>query len=433
MTNDGPTPGASPRGWRSHLPWLWALLPVLAGLCICEVLYQFAIDHDLWFPWRNAPWSRLWTSTSSPQWPFFTDLATTLDHFRIADQGRDPLSDPQTTYAYPRAFLLLRHLRVQDLPSALVGSLQAGIWMIAVIFVLRPRSFFRAVLTTALFVAPPFVLGLEQGNVDMMLFVLLLIAAVGWSRATHVRSRLWPIGLILVAAFLKMYPVFVLAGGAWADRGRRRLAWVAAMAVVGTYWALHAEEIRLVMSKFELGYGSSWGCLLIFSHGFPYDIPHLWQVAVATYAGAFLLTVALGVLSARHFRDCTVPRREWTYYWLGAAICAGCFLTTNYDYRWVHALLTIPLLLRVVRMRRVLPAVWAGLTLLALAISLGFPLELHPLHKPFMIVQWANWAFVLLLAFGFVAIRSPHLDRAVAEPAAPAPAPAPASDAVPAN
>jgi hypothetical protein len=422
MTNDGPTPAASLHGLRSHLPWLWALLPVLVGFCLCEVLYQFALDPNLWQPWRNSPSAKLWTSTSSPQWPFFTDLTTTLDHFRVADQGVDPLSDPKSTYAYPRAFLFLRHLHAQDLPSALVGSLQAGIWMIAVIFVLRPRSFFRAVLTTAVFFAPPFVLGLEQGNVDMMLFVLVLLAAVGWSRSGNAWSRLWPIVLILFAAFLKMYPVFVLAGGAWADRGRRRLTWVAAMAVVGTYWALHAEEIRLVMSKFELGYGSSWGCLLIFSHGFPYNIPHLWQLAVATYAGAFLLTVALGALSARHFHDCTVPRREWTFYWFGAAICSGCFLTTNYDYRWVHALLTIPLLLRVVRMKRVLPVLWAGLTLLALAVSLSFPLDLHPLHKPFMIVQWANWAFVLLLAFGFTAMRSHHLEVEVNETAAAAPA-----------
>ncbi|HWA10158.1 MAG TPA: hypothetical protein VG838_11965 [Opitutaceae bacterium] len=395
--SNGPTPGASSPGWRSHLPWLWALIPAVFGLCFCEALYLVASDRDLWGEWGRWRWSTFW--------PFFNDLAVTMEHFKAADLGMDPLGDPQSSYAYPRAFLLLRLLRIQYLPSPVVGAVQAGIWMAAVGFLLRPRSFFRALLTTAIFIAPPFVLGLEEGNVDMLFFPAMLIAAIGWSRSGTGSAGIWPIALLLCAAFLKMYPVFALAGGAWAVRDRRRLYCVAAMIIVGAYWATHAEEIRLVMSKFDLGNGESWGCLLIFSRTFLYNVPHLWLLAVAAYACGFLVAVALGAWCATAFKDCVVPRQEWACYWCGAAICAGCFLTTNYDYRWVHALLTVPLLLRLVGAKRVLPTAWAGLTLLALAVSLAFPLNLHPLHRAFMIVQWANWAFVLLLVFGFMAVR----------------------------
>ena len=319
----------------------------------------------------------------------------------------DLLADPTSSFAYPRAFLLLRYLHVQDLPAPVVGTVQAAIWMATVIFVLQPRSFFRAILTTAIFFAPPYVLGLEQGNVDMALFVLMTGAAVLWSRSTSLGHTLWPVAAALFAAFLKMYPAFVLAGGAWTETGRRRLLWVGAMVTVGSYWAVNPEEIRLVMSKFDLGNGSSWGCLLIFSKTFLFNIPHLWLVAVIVYSAAFLVAVTVGSLFSGRFRDCTLERKEWAFYWFGASICCGAFLTTNYDYRWVHALLTVPLLLRTVRTRSLVPFLWAFVTMIALGISLSFPLYLHPLRKPFMIVQVANWTYVLLLAFGFVAMR-PH-------------------------
>ena len=409
MKNHGPKTNLGLPGWRSHLPSLWALIPIVAGLCFCEVLYEVASDHNLWFDWVRWRWS--------PWWPFYNDLAVTLDHFKAADHGLDPLADPQSTYAYPRAFLLLRHLRIQDIPSPIVGTVQAGLWMAAVIFVLRPRSFFRALLTTALFIAPSFVLGLEQGNVDMALFIVIVFAAVGWARAGSTWSRLWPITLVLLAAFLKMYPVFALAGGAWATRGHWRLPWVAAMVLIGAYWATHAQEISLIMSKFDLGNGGSWGCLLIFNRTFLFNLPHLWQIAVTIYACAFLVTIALGAWASSGFREITVSPREWTFYWFGAAICAGCFLTTNYDYRWVYVLLTVPLLLRVLGKKRLLPAVWASLTVLALAVSVGSPLYLHPLHKPFMIVQWANWILILLLSFGFMAMRPRHLQGEIVQPA----------------
>ena len=75
------------------------------------------------------------------------------------------------------------------------------------------------------------------------------------------------------------------------------------------------------------------------------------------------------------------------------------------------------LLLRVLGKKRLLPAVWASLTVLALAVSVGSPLYLHPLHKPFMIVQWANWILILLLSFGFMAMRPRHLQGEIVQPA----------------
>lgn len=209
----------------------------------------------------------------------------------------------------------------------------------------------------------------------------------------------------VTGAFLKMYPVFVLAGGSWVDGNRRRLLWVGGMLLTGAYWATHSDEIQLVMGKMHLGNGSSWGCLLIFNRTFLYNIPYLWTIAVMVYTIAFVVAVTAGHLCAAGFKGVAGDRREWGYYWIGAAICCGSFLPTNYDYRWVHALLTLPLLLRLAWRSTGWPALWARLALLALTISLAAPLYLNPQQNPFMAVQVANWVYVLLLAFGFMSLR----------------------------
>lgn len=393
--------------WRPLLPWLWALLPVIVGFCLCQVLYVVATDRDFWT--IMARWMPY------PAWPFYGDLTITLQHLGDAQRGLDPLSDPTSEFAYPRAVLALRHLHLQDIPAPLMGTLQAAIWMAAVIYVLRPRSAGRAILTTLIFFAPPIMFGLEEGNIDLALFVLCLAAAVLWARSDNLRRMCWPVALSMLAAFLKLYPAFLLIGGAWTDTARRRLLWILAMVIAGSYWAAIPEEFGLVMSKFHLGYGRSWGCLVVFNKQQLNDLPHLWLIAGAVYTLGFLTASITGHCLAADFKDSHNDRKEWAYYWFGAAICCGSFLTTNYAYRWVYTILTLPLLLRVACATRFRPALWARITLAVMAISLGSSLNLNVKGTPFMIVQMANWAYVLLLAGGFAALRPHFLDKGSGE------------------
>lgn len=403
----------------SQPSWWWALLPALTGTFLAHFLFDLAVDRELWLLGKKWLWF--------PQWPVFGDLAVTLQHLGEAQRGLDPLRDPTSEFGYPRAVLLLHHLHLQDLPAAWLGLSQAVIWMAGTILILRPRTPLRSIITTLLFISPPIWLGLERGNVDLMLFLGLAVAAVLWARAGGWPAVLGPVAAVFLATLLKLYPAFVLAGGAWTDQGRRRLVWIGAIAAVGIYWLLHSEEMNLIMSKLHHGQSTSWGCLMIFKQSSFFPSPAAgsglswaWLIGIGTYGFAFLAAALVGHrLSAACFAYDGISRTDWALYWFGASVCCGSFLASNYAYRWVFALLTLPLLLNLARTSGFPGAIWARLTLAALAVSLGAPLGLT--HGLFFAVQFANWCCILLLVVGYFALRPST------QPSSKNPVPSPAS------
>ncbi|HEX2853210.1 MAG TPA: hypothetical protein VHO24_08230 [Opitutaceae bacterium] len=392
--------------------WWWTLLPAFCGLVLTSFLFVLARNEQTWI--NHNRW--LWF----PQWPVFSDLAVTLEHFRDADRGLDPLTDPSSHFGYPRAALALRHLHLQDFPSAWVGAVQALVWMLAVIYILRPRTMRRAVLTALLFISPPVWLGLERGNMDLMLFVLCVVAAVWWARSTTFTGLLWPVTALSGAALLKIYPVFALIGGIWAETGRRRLVWIGALAAVTGFWVFKLEEISLVLSKFPVAENASWGCLIGLKKILSLQpltagegTMWAWAMGLGAYAMGFFAAGALGHGFAWKFENTRTERADWAYYWMGSAICCGSFVASNYAYRWVFALLTLPLLLRMTGATRLLVSIWARATLLTLALSLGVGWGRQV--QVFITEQVANWAYILLLVFGCFALRPQHASSAPSE------------------
>jgi hypothetical protein len=284
--------------------------------------------------------------------------------------------------------------------------------MASVVYLLRPRTFARALLVTAIFFAPPLVIGVERGNMDMLLFVLAVAIAVRWARSRTIAGVIWPAVATAAAALLKLYPAFALVGGAWAESGRRRLVWLASGLAVGAYWLANLAEIKLVLSKFPIGGGySSWGCFIalksiLYSAGAEKHLTRAWAISLAVYAIGFAAAAIAGHFHAKKQRVVRVTRRDWALYWFGAAICCGSFLASNYAYRWVFALLTVPLLLRTAGGPRSLVSLWAKITLVMLVVSFSTPPV--PSVPVFFVGQFANWVYILFLVFGCFVFRAQH-------------------------
>lgn len=413
-STDPSLPSAS--SWPHRLiSWSWLLIPAAAGALIAWLLFEVAIDYDLWG--RARPW--LWM----PLWPVFGDLDETLQHFRLAARGLDPLSDPSTTFAYPRFFLWLRLLHLQDFPTPPIGYGLALGWVAAVILVLRPRRAWSAAATALLFVAPPVLLGLERGNFDLVLFIFLVgLAALLTRYDRHPLGFAFFVAGIVGASLLKIYPVFALGAGAWADQGRRRLAWIGAGAALAIHWFIARDEILLVLSKFPFSARFSWGCLVIFDWLELYLPRNSWLhsgawlklAAMTTYGIGLAGSLLLAHRARTTFAALKLPPFDWTCYWIGTALCCGSFLSTNFAYRWIFLILTVPLLLDVARVGRDLPARWAQTTLVIVGLTLAAPLEGN--RAIFLLTQAVNWACVLTIATGFFSFTLAGL------PATPPPA-----------
>lgn len=394
----------------------WVLLPVCCGVAFSVLLFSMASDRQVWL--AVSPW------ISFSMWPVFWDLSITLQHLQEAELGLDPLGDPASEFAYPRTVLLLRYLGVHHVQPEILGLLQGVVLTIAVVLVLRPFTPRRAIGTSLLFFTPAVMLGLERANLDFALFLLCAAAAWGWARSTRSRNVTWPIAAAIVGALLKLYPVFALVGGAVAESGRRRACWLGGAALVAAYWFLNRAELSLVLAKVPVAASASWGALVFFvrlervlqtEYAAEWFAQLPWRmIGVGFYAVAVLVATLIGLRLAKHFKAVQARRTEWAFFWCGAAICCGCFVGANFAYRWVFALLTLPLLLR--NLRTTAPGVelWSRCTLALLLIGVATPLRTF--GGVFVLVQLVNWAFISLLVIGCVAMRQGNPIHRAREP-----------------
>jgi hypothetical protein len=120
------------------------------------------------------------------------------------------------------------------------------VFLVTAALVVAPRTPWGGVALAALLVSPPFLLGLERGNSDLPMFVLLALA--GWLLGRGARGsagEAWGGAAVIVgAAALKFYPLVSLVA-LWGQPGRaaRRIAWGACGAVVFfALWWLQEEH-----------------------------------------------------------------------------------------------------------------------------------------------------------------------------------------------
>jgi hypothetical protein len=120
------------------------------------------------------------------------------------------------------------------------------------------------------------------------------------------------------------------------------------------------------------------------------------------YVLAAIAAFVIGARFSHRFASVVWRPLDLTYFWVGAAICCGSFLGANIAYRWIFALLAIPLLLRVISVPDRVVTGWSRLTLAAIVISLVAPLRAAP--EIFLLKQFVNWSCVLLMVSGGAAL-----------------------------
>ncbi len=399
-------PSTTPVGSSSPI-LKWQILPVLVAAGLAACFYSLASDPELWAILSH------WTAYLG--WPVFGDLGITLTHFHQADAGIDPLSDPTSEFAYPRAVLALRHLGIHHLPLPWLGAFQAVAAMSGIVLVLRPKAFKRSIATAMLFLTPPIMLGLERGNLDFVLFLICVLSALSWSKARSPQGLVYPIIGVSVAALMKLYPIFAIMGAALAEHGKRRLMWLASIVVVLGYWALNQDEIGLIAQKIPVTSSASWGCLVLFvrldrflsadPHSYVWLANVRWPlIALLTYVASALIACRIGSRLRARLLTATWEPREWCYYWLGAAICCGSFAGSNFAYRWIFVILTLPLLIRFMYNPDRYIALWARVSVGSLIVSFLAPLSAD--RWVFLFSQVANWTCILCLIVGGAALRS---------------------------
>ncbi len=221
--------------------------------------------------------------------------------------------------------------------------LLGGLWVLAFVLstwiFLRPKSAGETAWYLVLFISPPVLLAVNRANNDLVIFVLLVIAAFALARQT------WPRIATALAALaagtgLKYYPI---VGGAvfLLVRPRARLvaSLLAAAAVLGATMASVAGALNRANLN---GISAS-----IYTFGAPVilrDLGHEGPRALLAGVGVMALLVGASIFwrGLRVMPESKSPVTQAAFV-LGAAALAGCFLTgISFAYRCAFLLLVAP-------------------------------------------------------------------------------------------
>ena len=349
----------------------------------------------------RSTWERLRVPVEQPS---FLDLRSLTSAWECDRKGIAVLPvnpcDPRARPAnYPSIWLLAAPLGLGEDDTVSLGVGLAVLFFVSALAVTGPLTVREGVVYGIALCSPAVMFGVERGNPDLFVFAvlaaaLLLLGLGGLDAVAYV--------LLLVATFLKLYPVF--AWGVLLQRGRSLALGVGMVAALTLYVALTLAELRTVLEVVprEILFSYGAGVLadgIVEAAELPGGAtPAILSAALVILGG--LAAVALGVRWRPTVGEPPRDRRSDAF-WVGAGIYVGSYAVMhNYDYRLVFLLLAIPQLLRWGReaAKAVPRANWILFTLLASLLLAARPVEHLALEEV------VNWLLFVGLTAALVAV-----------------------------
>lgn len=412
-----PTPRItpSPAGARGT-PYALLLALVTTLLCACcwwypSVLTLIGVGH-------GGVW--------------FRDTLAVLAAIEAHRQGLDPFAKAVSlgNHNYSHWWFWLEATGLTRRDTLVAGLVVSGSGLAAGWWVARPRSGAELGWMLAVFCSAPLLLGLNRGNVDVLLFALLALSVP----AILSRHRLWRIAgaaaLIALATGLKYYPLaaFPLLLAIRPGRDRQLALGLGAILLALTAWSVAPDIARYAGVVDHEGFYVFGAPLVAHRLGLP-------TIEVLGLGVGALGVIGLQLARSRALKDWSVPealKADYLFFILGALILTACFLlTVNYAYRWIFALGMMPFLCRVAADRPALRRL-AAVTRALLVVQLWFEvpvivaLNLIP-HFEATLRLWEKTSFIVLtgVSWSLFACLSGWLAHFVLTQTRPAP-PAPA-------
>ncbi len=223
-----------------------------------------------------------------------------------------------------------------------LGYLQFLFFAASTILVLKPRSWVQTLVWLLVALSPPVMLGVERGQVDVLMYSIVLLPFVLPSRYSSVKGvALW-IGCYL-GAVLKYFPLFCFTLFATQAQKTRTFILAAVFAMLGVilFVVVYYEDLTRSVEIFARPY-SLWS----FGNDLMFTV--FLDDAKSQFAFRGLTLLIVGAAFFITFKTRTLqfsPARqdEESLFLVGASVYVLCFLANpNFDYRLVFLLPTLP-------------------------------------------------------------------------------------------
>jgi hypothetical protein len=301
--------------------------------------------------WGINIWPRLGVP-AAPSLFFDTRVVTAgLECRRV---GLDPLTfnpcDPDgRTLNYPRVWLLLRWLGLNQSHTDLLAGVFIALFLVAIYFLLGRISLGEGTLVSLALCSSSVMFGIERGNTDIVVFALLALAVVMWRCGSRRNEMASPV-VVLLAAILKIFPVFGLPAYLLLRRRQAAIAALGCLATLAVYAVFFAADLEALARGTPQGQYNSYGARILPAIVYHHLVPGRWQGGTLTKQALavvpLLIAAPLAWLLGRRRRPQPDPEsagwRRLAFY-LGSLLFLGTFgVSNNWDYRLVFLLLTLP-------------------------------------------------------------------------------------------
>ena len=337
------------RFWQGRWPVVLAIVAVSA---------IFTLG---WFTTGES--DRAWRLLGVPSlFPTFADLRTITHAIDCMRKGLDPYTtgvcDPWgRLYNYPSIWLHLGAIGISSTSTNAIGLIFIGLLCASLLLIYDTGTATSGALAFAAAVSPPILLLLERGNIDVLMFVSLVISAYLMAKRTGLGATLAQSGLIAFLAILKIYPIAGAVVLSHKKLGYFAIALTCVLAAIGMLSVVGPGELNVIALNTPQAIGRSYGDAPIFmaakDHGL---LPATFDaVALRVSAGATALALAsiaftLSLLRADILRGILPVLDSGSARGAVAMSCMSVFcfsflLGTNFDYRLVFLLGVLPALL----------------------------------------------------------------------------------------
>lgn len=348
----------------------------------------------------------------------FTDASAVLGVMQCYREGVDiyvsnpcdiPLGRP---HVYSSVWLLGARTSITPASTMIVGTFMLLAFCLSMFLLPPARSRRAAILQTAAALSNAVIFSLFQANADVIIFVMIVVAAALVQRMLLLRIAGY--ALILAAASLKFYPltlmVIALRERIWTFMTVSAFSLVAFAVFVWIYGSDVLRALRVVPTGWITQmYGATIiaAGLPIFPNGIRNVIsaPPLTSLGLALTAGLSILCIGTSILVTRvRSIDLALrglPSQEKCFALLGCIIMVSCFFSgQNLRYRDIFLLMLLPAWsnLATSTQPRVVKMLFGSATLLAISLMWAVLVEngidhaLTVLHVP----EWIGGPAVAL-------------------------------------
>jgi hypothetical protein len=317
----------------------------------------------------------------------FVDLRSVTSSWDCLRKGIEPFPynpcDPFGRPAnYPRVLTRLGRFGLGEGDTVPLGVAIGIVFVVSALAVTGPLTLGEGAVYGLALIAPATMLGVERGNLDILMFALVVLGLL------LVRRSAWAgAAPIVLAGILKIFPSF--AGIVLVRRRRRWRAAIASAAVLAAYAIVTLNDIRTLRHVIPRNVVNSYGAgvvveaLRLAGVSWTQSAAEVRYVRIAVILLGALLALVL-LLVGRPGED--ADERRLDAFWAGAAVYVGTYVfESNFDYRLAFLLLCLPQLCTWAR-RGGAPAPWPAAAIGAIVVTLWLSSAIPPL--PFGLQTW---------------------------------------------